>query len=390
MLKKPVIVLLLLLSGCVLPLPKAVTFEDPNLEELIRQALDKPTGDIMDVEMAALSELHLRTCTEVPCGTLPLTGIEFCTNLQSLICEFDVLGMTDEQVHARLDELSDLTSLRSLSVTGPVAVGGCSLGNYGVVGTSADISPLASLTNLEYLMLFVQPSSLLPLESLNSLDTLVSPAATAEEVAEVAALTRVTTLILPSLWWNDPNQLAPLAAMTDLRDLTIERVTPALDTQDLTPIPQVLTLQVCLAGGSGQTAAADFVTAFPELHELTLGRVCFVENYCLFSDYSALGQLSSLERLVFHRPSAVDLSFVSTLDNLAELSFLEGDESLFGAGGQDFFSLVSALTDSPRPFTLVIEGSTLSSAACSEQIPALLNMPSVTLQAALNHCLNGI
>jgi len=105
---------LVVLFGCVCSIPQVVTFQDPDLEEAVRQALHKPAGDIMDTEMAGISELHLMGSTS---GLLPLTGIEFCTGLQCLTCEFQVLGMTNLQVNARLDELSELTTLRSLTVT---------------------------------------------------------------------------------------------------------------------------------------------------------------------------------------------------------------------------------------------------------------------------------
>ncbi|HNR33362.1 MAG TPA: hypothetical protein PKI11_20900, partial [Candidatus Hydrogenedentes bacterium] len=215
-----------------------VTFEEPALEVAVRVALDKPVGDITDTEMATILELEV-AFTSVPSGALPLTGIEYCTSLETLTCCFKAPGLTDEQIVARLGEISVVTSLRSLTVTGAVAAGGCSLRSYAVLGTAVDVSPLAALTNLEYLMLFVSAADVAPLSALSSLNTLISSAATVEQIADIATMTQVQVLKLPHLLWDAPDQIVPLASMTGLRDLMIEWVRSTLDTESLPAVPQV-------------------------------------------------------------------------------------------------------------------------------------------------------
>ena len=56
-----------------------VTFPDPNLEAAIREALNKQEGAITDGDLAGLTELDASER-----GIIDLTGIEYCTNLQTL------------------------------------------------------------------------------------------------------------------------------------------------------------------------------------------------------------------------------------------------------------------------------------------------------------------
>lgn len=364
-----------------------VTFADPTLEESVLAALGRgPGAQVTPAEMATISELNLGGLFHEDFGTLPLSGIEHCTSLRSLVCTFEDWQLTDEQLSARLTEIAALTELRELIIHGGPFVGSCHLWPFSVLGAQVDVSPLAALTNLEYLVLFVHTASLAPLQALDSLDEVISSAATPEEIAQVASLTQVSTLKLPKLWWDDPEQLAPLAGMAGLRDLKLEQVVPTLDTQALTAIPQVDTLQVCRAGDFSLAAAADFVLAFPNLRDLTLGRPCVDENDILFSDYSPLAQLTGLERLVFYTPrEAVDFAFLLALNNLGELQCLQ--PHLMG-GLQDLSPLVTALTDSPRPFRLVMD-CYLTEEACAEQAPVLYQMPGVTLEGRILECIDG-
>jgi hypothetical protein len=238
-------------------------------------------------------------------------------------------------------------------------------------------------------MLYVNAASLTPLQSLSLLKKLVSAAETEEDIAEVAALGNIEELELPYLNWAMPDQLTPLSGMASLWKLFIEGVSPTLDTQNLPSIPQAQSLQIAKAGDYSHDMTADFVTAFPELRELILGRLCADEEYCLFTDYSALGQLSHLQSITFHRPALVDLTFVSSLGELVKVSFLRGDDSQWDLGGLDFAPLVALLSGSTRTFTIEVANSALSSQACSEQIPALRAMPNVTVETSSVDCLSA-
>ena len=103
--------------------PKIITFPDANFELVIREALETPTGDILDTDMESLIYLDgsARSIADI-------TGIEYCLNL-------DTLRITNNQIEdisllARLDGLIFL-SIGSNPIT--------------------DISVLSNLTNLKRL-----------------------------------------------------------------------------------------------------------------------------------------------------------------------------------------------------------------------------------------------
>ena len=81
--------------------PQVVHFPDPNLEAAVREALNKPTGDITTEDMATLTSLDAKGR-----GIVDLSGLEYAVNLHKLI-------LVDNQI--------------------------------------SDISPLAGLIKLEYL-----------------------------------------------------------------------------------------------------------------------------------------------------------------------------------------------------------------------------------------------
>ena len=358
------------------PTSGVVTFQDPDLEAAVRAKIGVPTGNVTRTDMASIQELEV---AGVYFGSASLAGIEFCVSLTSLACHFEPVGLTDAAITARLAEIAQVTSLTSLTVTGDWLVGACGPRTYLVAGTSVDITPLANLTALQSLTLFVNAASLAPLQPLGALKELVSPASAPETVASITALTQLERLSLPFLFWSAPEQLSPLQDLTGLRELVIEGVGAGLEESALPSFPNITALQVSVGGTSANPRSAAFVAAFPGLRSLTFGRVCYEDEQYVFTDYAALGNLSALNTLIFYRPPVIDFSFLPALENLAALSILGGDDRQAAEGGQDLAALLSALTASPRPFSLLLEGCTLSSAACANDLPALSALPGVSV-----------
>lgn len=132
-----------------------VTFADPALESMVRDAMGKPNGDITVAEAKTVTSLDLAfaewqkyVSDNDPIRSI--SGLENFTSLESL----DLSGNTITD----LAPLSALTSLRALILTGCVA---------------EDYTPLASLTNLRVLILdhstIADPTPLLALSNLNCL-----------------------------------------------------------------------------------------------------------------------------------------------------------------------------------------------------------------------------
>ncbi len=146
-----------------------VTFPDPTLEAIIREAIGRPEGPIYTVELQGLTSLSLTVRdiiepagedTTGPAGEdttdliegdiTDLTGLEYCVNLKSL-------DISDTQV----EDISPLASLTNLTRL------------YLHNNRISDISPLASLTNLTRLYLDNnQIEDISPLSSLTSLTVL--------------------------------------------------------------------------------------------------------------------------------------------------------------------------------------------------------------------------
>ncbi|HOX27151.1 MAG TPA: hypothetical protein PLL30_16015 [Candidatus Krumholzibacteria bacterium] len=113
--------------AAVVPPETAVVFADPALESVIRTILQKPAGDLMPVDLLAVTEIeadHL--------GIHSLEGIQYCVSLHRLnlqgnavtdlgplggLVQLSDLDASDNQI-ADLGPLSDLTAMMNLNLSG--------------------------------------------------------------------------------------------------------------------------------------------------------------------------------------------------------------------------------------------------------------------------------
>lgn len=102
--------------------PIIVTFPDTNFETLIREVLDKPTGDILNTDLVPIKELIGNER-----GIADISGVEYCTNLEKLELKKNTIS--------DISMLSSLTKLKILNL----------FNNFQVT----DINSIYSLTNLE-------------------------------------------------------------------------------------------------------------------------------------------------------------------------------------------------------------------------------------------------
>ena len=161
---------------------QAVYFPDPNLEAAIREAIEKPTGDIYPMDLEGLTELDASGRS-----VANLTGLEHCRNL----IELDLWGnqITD------LSPISDLTRLAELAV-GPNKID--------------DLSPLANLTGLTYLCVEQNKiSDIRPLANLTNLESLCLGDNQIEDITPLVGLTSLEGLYLPN------NQIRDISALVN-------------------------------------------------------------------------------------------------------------------------------------------------------------------------------
>ncbi|HEC87842.1 MAG TPA: hypothetical protein ENI52_00830 [Thermoplasmata archaeon] len=121
---------------------REVTFPDKNLEEAIREEIEKSTGPIYESDLKEITELWAGSR-----NIKNIKGLEYCKNLK-------VLDLSRNYI-LDISPLSNLTNLKELSLE---------------VNNISDISPLSDLTNLIYL--YLSQNNISDISSLSNLTNL--------------------------------------------------------------------------------------------------------------------------------------------------------------------------------------------------------------------------
>ncbi|GEM_PF-5168453 len=227
------------------PVDPAVNFPDPALQAAIRKAINKPTGDIYASELLVLTQLDAsRKWVE------NLAGLEYCTNLTSLML------WEESCSHCAPGDLADLTPLSGLKQLTKLNL----MSNH-----ISDVTPLAGLTNLTELELSHNwiGNNLTPLAGLTSLQTLGLGANGITDPTPLASLNNLTELNLND---NRISDLAPLAVLTNLQSLGVEgnyisNLTP------LSGLTKLTSLNLCF---NGQISDLTPLTGLTNLDRLLL------------------------------------------------------------------------------------------------------------------------
>jgi hypothetical protein len=231
---------------CAIALPGAaetVNFPDANLEQVIRDAIGKPTGDIDESDLVGLTELDASNKF-----IFSIEGLEYCTDLVTLsLQENNILD---------LSPLAVLTGLETLD-----------LEDNGF----SNVAPLAGLVNLTYLNI------------------------SSNNVSNIGPLALLTNLLELHAWENDIVSVSALAGMTDLTDVSLfeNRIT------SITPLAGLTNLKV-LALAENQIADISPLAALTNLTGLTL-------NHNPITDFSALTALVNLQVLYMEFVRLYDL-----------------------------------------------------------------------------------
>ena len=188
-----------------------VYFPDEGLEEAVREAIGKPTEDILDIDLIGLTSLTARYQ-----GIANLEGIEHCVNLT----ELDLYGNNLADIRA----LSELTKLTKLSLEANEIVDISPLAGltnltmlYLDSNDIIDISPLANLTNL--VMLFLWENQIVDLSPLSSLANLTGLYLHLNRIVDISPLAELTQITGLGLSWNQIEDISPLSSLTNLKIL---------------------------------------------------------------------------------------------------------------------------------------------------------------------------
>lgn len=320
------------------PVGVVVAFDDPVLENAIRQALNKPEGDVYSYELASLTDLGTGFSYErepAPDSRVRSIGVlKYCNNLVSLELNFNQI----EDVSA----LAGLTNLEQILIGGnPVAdvtpfAGLTNLRSLGIFNCQAqDYSPLANLTNLEDLSLdYSTITDLTPLAGLVHLNRLSLNYTDVLDVTPLSGLTSLRTLNLKDCPVTDYTPLA--AVIPNLTSMEFDPDHPATVIQFTDPVleslirqalnkPEGIVLDKQAAGISDigferfdDRPAEEDIFDLSALRYLTGLKQLNLSNIAA-TDLSPLSGLTQLEGLTLRKSKASDYSALASLCNLTWL-----------------------------------------------------------------------
>jgi len=167
--RTPVVLIILVVLFAICVTAEVVSFPDPNLEITIREAIGKPTGDILQSDLVGLTYLDAneRSISD-------LTGIEHCLDLAELYLASNhitnvtpLVGLTQltrlDLYHNQITDLTPLGGLTQLTrlylrgnqITDLTPLGGLTQLTQLTLRSNkiTDLTPLAGLTALDYLTL---------------------------------------------------------------------------------------------------------------------------------------------------------------------------------------------------------------------------------------------
>ena len=311
-------------------------FDDSNLEEAVRRALDQ-VGEVSSLDgiSAAYKSIH------------SLAGIEYFTALRSLDLSYNQI--------ADLTPLKQLTNLNSLILSGNqivdldplnqlIHLSRLSLGGNQIV----DLDPLANLTNLSTISLW--SNQIVDLTPLNQLTNLTWLSLNNNQIVDLTSLNRLIHLKVLTLSGNQIVDLDPLNQLIHLAwiELDNNQIT------DLDPLASLTNLsEISLEGNQ--------IVDLTPLKQLDLAWLGLGDNQ--IADLTPLKQLNILETLKLDNNQIVDLT---PLDQLTNLYWLNLDHNQIA----DLSPLV-ANTGLGEGGWVNLSANPLSTQARNEQIPAL-------------------
>lgn len=265
-----------------------VSFPDPGLQQAVREAIDKPTGDITDCDVAGLTELDASHR-----GISDLTGIDYAVNLVSLDLSFNSIS--------DISLLAGLTNLTRLVLWD---------------NNISDLSALSNLINLNYLDLDNNSiSDVTPLSGLTSLTELYVDF---NPVSDVTPLTNLTNLTILGLYGDLITDISPLAGLVNLQILYLGKNAIA----DISPLAGLVNLQRLYLDRNNITDITP-LAGLTSLIQLNL-------QHNDITDITPLGTLTSLTTLYLHDNKISDISPLAGLTNLTLLWL--GDNSISNIG----------------------------------------------------------
>ncbi len=308
-----------------------IIFSDPHVEESVRMAIDKETGELYPSDVKDITALSI--------GAPRIddwTGIEYCTNLNALMLNTAELGDLSP-----LAELPDLNALFCFPICNPDSITGPITSDIGHISSCTefifikDISPLSVLNNLTHLYIHTEElADLIPLAELTTLETLSIMGGKIDDITPLEYLANLTVLELVG---NRISDITSIASLTGLTRLYFDHndITDITSLSELTNITElgmsnnrIQDISV-LANMTGLTQLAIYNAQISDLSPLinltSLTELLLDDNK--IEDITPLSNLTKLEHLSLGRNQIRDVSPLECLTNLKWLGLHENQIS---------------------------------------------------------------
>ncbi|NMM63905.1 leucine-rich repeat domain-containing protein [Clostridium sp. P21] len=362
-----------------------VTFKDKNLEQKIRDYVEKESGDIYQSDVEDITELYMENN-----HIKDLSGIENLTNLKQLnLCGNEINDISKlknlvnlQSIDLSHNEVSDISSLKNLTNLKKLSLGNNKISNvselsklvnlqelnlgyisyYGFempdpqanYNEISDISALTNLTNLQTLNLgYSKIKNISGLKGLSNLQTLNL---SSNQISNISSLVNelkvLTNLRELNLSTNEINDIGELNKLTNLKTLNLNH-NKISNINALKGLNNLQTLDLGINQISDISGAANSLKELTNLNNLNLSnnQISNIDelskltnlktldlNYNKISDISALKGLTNLEMLGLSHNKISDISVFKNLTNLRELILLENPIS-----NEDIQALKNAL-----------------------------------------------
>ena len=185
-----------------------VIFEDPRLEVWVRYALKVPTRDLTEMDLQSLEELNTNNITS-------LNGVERCINLSKLSTyNLGQGGLANITPIASLTNLESLSLVQEWHLTDLAPMSQLNLLTYlrlVRIGTN-DITPLANSTLLNDLS--ITDCQLIDISIIENFNNLARIDLSRNEISNIEALNNKPHLKYVSLYSNNITNIKPLADNT--------------------------------------------------------------------------------------------------------------------------------------------------------------------------------
>jgi internalin A len=198
------------------PTPAVVVFTDEVLEEKVRAAMNKPSGDITLAEAEAVTELDLSIEPGKPLPRIKdISALIYFTNLTTLKLAW---SFNSNEAEVDISPLAGLTKLIALYIN-----------SNGIT----DISALAGLTDM--LDLKIWGNKITDISALSGMTMMEDLWMQGNQITDISALSGMTDL---SWLYMDENQITdvtPLAGKTKLTNLKLA----GNPIEDLSPLAEI-------------------------------------------------------------------------------------------------------------------------------------------------------